>query len=448
MDNCINRFLLGPIENMENNSITQLAGEILLECCSMERNCRLYGTPQPNLAAGASKEFWSEGLPELTESRKKTLGILSRLATLLQGPHDFLHEFVAPSWDHGALYAFLESKQLEFIASSGGQASLFSLSERSGVPKDKLVRILELLRCRDIVHEPRNGIFSLTAISEELLHDGDFRAWVEFQLFETRIASAHLSETLLTGPNDYAEGISGFKQGFGAEMYDWHADHTENRIRFVKAMKGVSKALDPADSLIRGWFDHKTSASKNTKVIEIGGRYGFGSVSLAAEKSDLSFEIRCDSQDFLDRGEALIDPHTRGRIAFTHVRSIFEPCPASDSSSVFVYLMRNLFWNWTDDNVIKLLRSLLPILKAAPTYILITDGVSPLPKDFPPHVEIAYRRRDITTMAMHNVKQRTQDEWLDVFSQVDPALKVNKCFFVFTFSTTPNVNAGKYDFQK
>lgn len=187
----------------------------------------------------------------------------------------------------------------------------------------------------------------------------------------------------------------------------------------------MALALDPADTLIRRWFNRNTSSNRS-KVVEIGGRYGFASTSLVEENEELLFEIRCDSQDFLRRGEALVEPKSTARIAFAHVPSLFDPIPSEDSTTVLVYVIRNLLWNWADEDAIKLLQALLPTLKDAPSVrILVTDGVSPIPKDFPPHVEIAYRRRDITVMTMHNVKQRTQVEWLAMFAQVDPNLKVS-----------------------
>lgn len=166
---------------MEHKAIGQLAADILHECSVMDRECQAKNIAPPTLEAGTSTTFWSESSTEVTAARTRALGLLDKLGALLRGPHEFLHEFVASNWDHAALYAFLESQSLEHIASSGGGASLSSLSGKSGIPGDKLVRILALLRCKNIVQEPANGVFTLTAISEELVDDGDFRAWVEFQ---------------------------------------------------------------------------------------------------------------------------------------------------------------------------------------------------------------------------------------------------------------------------
>lgn len=168
-------------EETEPKGIGRLAADILLECSSMDKQCQASGTALPSLDAGASTAFWSEALTEITTARTRTLGLLDRLSALLRGPHDFLAEFVAPNWDQGALYAFLQSQTLEHINSSGGHASLSSLSKNSGVPEDKLVRILGLLRCKNIVHEPEDGVYALTAVSEALASDAEFKAWVEFQ---------------------------------------------------------------------------------------------------------------------------------------------------------------------------------------------------------------------------------------------------------------------------
>ena len=184
-------------------------------------------------------------------------------------------------------------------------------------------------------------------------------------------------------------------------------------------------ALDPADSLVRKWFLDE-ALPHPSKVVELGGRYGFASVALIEERRELSFEVRCDSLDLLRRGEALVKPSSRARIAFTHVPSLSDGVCAEDASTVSVYVVRNLFWNWSDDDVVAMLQNLVPVLKAMPsTRILVTDGVSPASKEFPPHVEIAYRRRDVTTMTMHNVKQRSQTEWLVLFARVDPSLRVS-----------------------
>ncbi|KAL3473675.1 S-adenosyl-L-methionine-dependent methyltransferase [Aspergillus californicus] len=400
-------------------SITEIAAALVAECKKFENDCLKAHLPLPSLTAGTNTSCWSDSkYPERTETRIRALGLLDQLQTLLLGPHDFLHEFVAPNWDHGALYAVLQSGILTSIgAAPKGCASLTDLASESGIPEDKLVRILRLLCCRHILEEPVEAYFACTAVGEELQRDSDFRAWVEFQLFDTRIASAHLAEALLAKPNSYIDGVSGFKLGWGAEMYDWHTARPAKQDRFRRAMAGVSKGLDPADSLIKTWIEQNPPSSL-THVVELGGRYGFASVSLVADHPQLKFEVRCESQESLDRGQASVPADYQSRISFIKVPSLCVS-PPDDPDSPRIYLVRNLLWNWKDEDVVRLLQSLVSGRRTArSTRILITDGVSPGPKELPPHVEIAYRRRDITTMTMHNVKQRSQSEWLELFGRV------------------------------
>lgn len=181
-------------------------------------------------------------------------------------------------------------------------------------------------------------------------------------------------------------------------------------------------ALDPADSLIEGYIQQHTPTTK-TKIVEIGGRYGFASVSLVQKHPELSFEVRSDSQDFLDRGSAQVPSSCRERISFSHCKSVFDSPPTCDTHTVWLYVIRNLLWNWSDTDVVRLMRAIKQGVGAS-TRILVTDGVSPVSGQFPLHEEIAYRRRDITTMSMHNVKQRTQEEWVGVFKQAAPSVRV------------------------
>lgn len=200
-------------------------------------------------------------------------------------------------------------------------------------------------------------------------------------------------------------------------------------------------ALDPADILLRRHLQDKNSSDRvKTKIVEFGGRYGFASVSLLQHFPDLSFEVRCPSLEFIGRGEASVGEISslRPQIKFKHIETYSGPAVKDDLDTVSTYIIRNMLCNWPDEECEALLHTMLPVLRAsADTSILVTDGLSPTLGEFPPDVEIAFRRRDITMMAMHNVKQRNAQEWLSLFRRVDPALEVCAANFLLTFYTAP-----------
>ncbi|KAF2858091.1 putative O-methyltransferase [Piedraia hortae CBS 480.64] len=377
----------------------------------------------PSLEQGSSSELWTSSSGEIGKLRTSLLGLVEDMSLLLMGPHDYQHEYVSVNWDHGALYAALRSKIIDSVAQSPGGKTVATICGETNVPQDKLLRILRLLCCKHIVKEVEDETFAPTAVCEDLVKDDNFRSWVEFQLFETRVASAHLADALLTLPNDYSDGKPGFDVAYGSSIYEWHEKHPEHGIRFSKAMRGVSASLDPANDLFDKWFaSHSNSKPLN---VEIGGRYGYASSYLASKHPELRFEVRATSRQLLDRARDGLEADCKQRVTFKHSDDDLSPQPGEDVQNVATYLVRNVLWNWSDDHAVKLLQTFLPILENSPeTVILISDGISPAMNEFPRQQELAYRRRDITTMTMHNVKQRTQNEWLQLFRRASPHLKV------------------------
>jgi hypothetical protein len=104
----------------------------------------------------------------------------------VEGPHGFLHEYVSTNWEHGALYALLDFGILERIPLDGAM-SIAQLAEQSHLPSEKLLRVCRLVACAGILRETEGGVFSHTAVSEELVTDAGFRAWTAFQCVNTDI---------------------------------------------------------------------------------------------------------------------------------------------------------------------------------------------------------------------------------------------------------------------
>ncbi|KAI9780494.1 MAG: hypothetical protein M1816_002833 [Peltula sp. TS41687] len=194
----------------DSATLLSLAEEIFGETYMLVKHLQEKSIAEPSLAVGASTEFWTSHSEEIAAAQTRVLGLAKRLTSLLYGPHGFLHEYVSSNWELGALYTVLEFNILEKIPLDG-QAHVSQLAAQSGLPKDKLLRILRLTACEQILDEVSDEVFCHTAISEELVKDQKFKAWVGFQLFETRIASAHLADSLKLKENDYRTGQSAFK---------------------------------------------------------------------------------------------------------------------------------------------------------------------------------------------------------------------------------------------
>ncbi|KAH6895739.1 hypothetical protein B0T10DRAFT_587231 [Thelonectria olida] len=353
-------------------------------------------------------------------------GIHSRIVSLveelgreLKSPHHFLYELIASNWEKGALYTLLEHNVLELLPERG-TVSLAELAEKTSIPPEKLLPILRLTACNDFIQEPVKEGFQHGAVSKSLVRDPDMKAFIGFQLFETRVASAHLADSLKK-PNPTWTGQSAFRHAWGQSMYDWHKSHPENGARFKRAMKHVEEclhslritpravkanfgmsALDPKHSMALAWLRNNTKKNPDVKrrVVEVA-RFPSGNENdprLAKLYPNVSF------RDYIFPGKVEdFDPPTDGTI----------------------YNLHSALWNYSDEEVVSIMRVLANILEKQPTgVVLVNDLMSPAPGTASVDNDIIYRRRDVTVMTMHNAKMRTFKEWQTLFYKANPDLKL------------------------
>ncbi|KAK4902962.1 hypothetical protein LTR49_026967 [Elasticomyces elasticus] len=183
--------------------------------------------------------------------------------------------------------------------------------------------------------------------------------------------------------------------------------------------------MDPADELLVNWF-RQQKVQERLDVVVTGGRYCFASIGLTKAFPNMSAKIRMSDSTLMGRGEEELPNELRSRVTFEH-RDDLDPQPKEDVETGWVaYVIRNVFWNWSDEMAISLLRTFLPVLaKSRSTVVLVCDGVSPARNSFDPYIEQAFRRRDITMMTMHNARQRSPAEWQSLFTAAGTNLHVS-----------------------
>ena len=172
-------------------------------------------------------------------------------------------------------------------------------------------------------------------------------------------------------------------------------------------------------------------------IIEVSGKTGAFSRQLAPLFPDLRFEVQDSSSDLLRRGEQSLQPELADRVNF-RPRDLFAPRSIEEterggdhSYTPTVFLLRGVLWNLDDSAAVRLLQSFIPAMQRQDgPLLLISDLVSPAWGTFEPHVERAFRRRDVTLMTMHNVKQRTASEWDTLIRDACPHFKVSNALAI------------------
>lgn len=179
-------------EEANTESLLGLAEQISGQAYLLTHLLKADGLVEPAHAA----EKRTSHSEEISKTQENILGLTKKLTRLLQGPRGFLHEYIGPSWEHGALYAVLEFDVLEKIPLDG-EAHVSELAAQSKIIEDKLLKILRLIACENIVEETTDGTFRHTNISKELVNDKEFKAFIAFQYVPIREL---YSEKFLTEP--------------------------------------------------------------------------------------------------------------------------------------------------------------------------------------------------------------------------------------------------------
>ena len=115
-------------------------------------------------------------------------------------------------------------------------------------------------------------------------------------------------------------------------------------------------------------------------------------------------------------------------LSFENQVDKFKPQPTRYyDEALRVYLVRNILWNCSDEDCVKILQTFVPAMEKSPnTVLLVNEMMSPAPGTFDRHVEKGYRRRDVTVMIMHNAKQRTEEEWETLFAKASANFTVSE----------------------
>lgn len=205
---------MSPHDNNTKNPLLLVAEDILAQVQGLVEHMSTHSISPPSLQLGSHTELWtSHPDKEILSRRNALVGLTQRLDKLVLGPHGFLHEYVSANWELGALYTLMEHGILEkipLIASesstsilAGDEVEIVSVNGQNGtkkkekrppsihvdkliegtpLPAEKLLRMCRLLACAGVLEETgEDGFFAHTVISEELVRDPGFAAWVGFQ---------------------------------------------------------------------------------------------------------------------------------------------------------------------------------------------------------------------------------------------------------------------------
>lgn len=115
----------------------------------------------------------------------------------------------------------------------------------------------------------------------------------------------------------------------------------------------------------------------NATIVDLGGSYGELCTALAAPNPDLRFIVQELPRVVQSVDYSTLTPTIKPRLQFME-HDFFNPQPVTAA----VYTFRQIFHNWADSNVVKILRALVPALQPG-ARVLVHDLILPEPGAVP-----------------------------------------------------------------
>ncbi|KAL6818170.1 O-methyltransferase domain-containing protein [Trichoderma sp. SZMC 28013] len=160
-------------------------------------------------------------------------------------------------------------------------------------------------------------------------------------------------------------------------------------------------------------------------VVDVGGSSGHISAMVAKSHPQLHFIVQDlpELQPAFDEAMASA-PKLASRISF-QVHDFFTPQPVSASA----YIFRNIFHDWPDKYVVKILRQLVPALTPGARIALFDIIMLPDYDEKRQRPPLPVRKMqgafDMQMLVLFNAKERTAEDWTTVFKMADDRFRVN-----------------------
>lgn len=152
-------------------------------------------------------------------------------------------------------------------------------------------------------------------------------------------------------------------------------------------------------------------------VYQVGGNEGYVSVALAEAFPSLSFIVQDQAGMRTPNTIGKIPTHLTSRIKLT-THDFFTPQPVVAEA----YLFRHIFHGFSDKHAVKILRALIPALRAG-AHVIVNEYTLPAPGSVSRLEEQSVRTMDVLMQTVCNSRERDVDDWKNLFLQADKRFK-------------------------
>ncbi|KXN91143.1 Sterigmatocystin 8-O-methyltransferase [Leucoagaricus sp. SymC.cos] len=376
------------------------------------------------------------GDPELRTSIYAIEAACAQLTTLVARPSDTLVNKFMAFFEPACLQVALSNRIPDLLHECPNGVHVSDLERQTGVDQAKLARILRLLATKHVFQEVSADTFANTRLSNHLLSHNPLSSFGRHITDECFKAASILSDTLndptVTSSNNPKD--SPFSRHFGIDgtLFDYYAGSSPEQIERAKyfgpGMMGWGSAIE-ADAVVSDFPWNKLP--KGSVICDVGGGVGNISIQLAKRYPALRLVLQ-DLPEQLEAAEHKIWPE-RCPEAIAERRINFTPLDffkGSPKKGCDIYFLKNVLHDWSDEDCIKILRSVRDAMTSRSRVLIHEFIVQPAyrvpeseakysqaPEPLLPNYGDGRLRQytmDINMMALLNSKERTLQDFIEL----------------------------------
>ena len=384
---------------MRSTRIAELAAQIQENTAKVDKYLRSKGLPSPSFDVDGPVDFKIED-EDIHNARETAIDASLELHQILLGPAMCLRPVVSiptiqavrPSLTNSSPQLNGVSLQAIYkydIASHvpiHGEISFADLGRKCGMSVTNLRRIIRFaIAYHRVFHEPRKGHVSHSAASRKLADDPNAKAGLGYMFDEVWQSFARTMEAREEFQSD-EPNRSGWNlaQRTDKPVWEYYAAHPDMAKRFAGSMSAFSDGVGLSPSFLTKsypWSSIGAGANNNDNgngkgkgtVVDVGGSRGNISIALAQTHPHLHFIVQ-DLPNMIRGAETAVPSDVADRVSFME-HDFFAPQPVRKAE---VYLFRNIFHNWSDVHVVKILRATVPALEPG-ARVVANDYLIPEP---------------------------------------------------------------------
>ncbi|CAA9432774.1 MAG: hypothetical protein AVDCRST_MAG66-3811 [uncultured Pseudonocardia sp.] len=295
-------------------------------------------------------------------------------------------DFVTPI----ALRVVVELEIPDLLA--GGPRTAAELAGVAGAHEPSLYRVLRALTANAVFHEDRTHRFSLTPISDLLReeHPHSMRG-----MYRLAPADLHAMAELEHGVRN---PISAFEHVHGTTFWQYTQQHPEHQRRYQHNMWSMATLEIPAVLQVYDW-------SRVGHLVDLGGGTGQMIAGILAAHPRMRGSL-IDLPDVAPGSRTVLEAEGVLDRCEIVCGDFFESVPSGGD----VYLLKRVFYDFTDEQCTQILRS---VRAAMPAHgrVLVLDGV--VRSD---NRHDAGKLHDLYVLAMGQGRCRSRDELAAIFA--------------------------------